>query len=120
MDFSLLFKALGENTRIRIIKLLSYKPMYVCELEAILLMSQPRISQHLKILKQTGLVNDEKDGQRTIYTLNQYLLLSSLAEFNSFLDIPLHGLPEYKKEVARIEFLRENPSITICPDIKKT
>ena len=120
MDFSLLFKALGENTRIRIIKLLSYKPMYVCELEAILRMSQPRISQHLKILKQTGLVNDEKDGQRTIYALNQALLLSALSDFNDFLNMPLYALPEYKKEVARIEFLKENPSITICPDIQRT
>lgn len=120
MDFSLLFKALGENTRIRIIKLLSYKPMYVCELETILCMSQPRISQHLKILKQTGLVNDEKDGQRTIYSLDQALLLSALSNFIEFLDMPLYGLPEYEKEVARIEFLRNNPSITICPDIKRT
>jgi ArsR family transcriptional regulator len=64
--FEQYFKALGEPTRLRIIKLLSEKELCVCELEHIMRISQPRISQHLKVLKQTGLVCERREGQRRV------------------------------------------------------
>lgn len=114
MFFATLFKALGENTRIKIVKLLSVKPMYVCELESILQMSQPRISQHLKILKQAGLLHAHKEGQRTIYSLNQTTFDEICSGFQHFLAQPLERLPEFQKELDRIEKIAHDPAIAIC------
>ena len=63
MNYETVFKAIGEPTRIKIIRLLSHKPMFVCELEAVLDMSQPRISQHLKILKHASIVEDARTAK---------------------------------------------------------
>lgn len=114
MDYEKIFKALGEATRIKIIRLLAHKPMYVCELEAILEMSQPRISQHLRILKHADIVTDEKEGQRSVYTLNVELLNQSILGFINFLDVPLEELPDFQEEYDRICHLEENPNIAIC------
>lgn len=52
------FKALGEPTRLKIVKLLSVQELCVCELEAVLNISQPRVSQHLKVLRVAGIVRE--------------------------------------------------------------
>lgn len=114
MFFESLFKALGERTRIRIVKLLSIKPMYVCELESILQISQPRISQHLKILKQADLLKAHKEGQRTIYSLNQPVFDEVCSGFQQFLRQPLEELPEFQEEIKRIQEISKDPSIAIC------
>ncbi|SFH89763.1 transcriptional regulator, ArsR family [Tindallia magadiensis] len=112
--FATLFKALGENTRIRIVKLLSIKPMYVCELESILQISQPRISQHLRILKHADLLHAHKEGQRTIYSLNQQKFDTLGHAFQQFLTKPLEDLPEFEMEIQRIEAVSKDPAIAIC------
>jgi len=58
--FETVFKALGEPTRLKIIKLLAVRDLCVCDLEEVMQISQPRISQHLKVLKYAGLVNERK------------------------------------------------------------
>ena len=68
--FETIFKALGEPTRLKIIKLLADKELCVCDLEEVMQISQPRISQHLKVLKHAGLVNERKEGQRSICSLS--------------------------------------------------
>ena len=60
--FETMFKALGEPTRLKILKLLAVKDLCVCDLEEIMQASQPRISQHLKVLKQARLVNERREG----------------------------------------------------------
>ncbi|MCF8011909.1 MAG: metalloregulator ArsR/SmtB family transcription factor [Clostridiales bacterium] len=55
-------KALGESTRLKILKLLSVRSMYVCELESVLQINQPRVSQHLRIIKEAGLVKERKEA----------------------------------------------------------
>ncbi|SDL06754.1 ArsR/SmtB family transcription factor [Natronincola ferrireducens] len=118
MDFEIIFKALGEGTRIKIIKLLSLKPMYVCELEGILNMSQPRISQHLKILKYADLVTVRKEGQRAIYSLNKSFMHQVLDGFSDFLQKPLEELKDYYEEKLRIEEIENDPNISICKSCK--
>ena len=109
-----IFKALGELSRIKIIKLLSIKRMYVCEIEAILDMSQPRISQHLKVLRQAKLVNMEKDGQRTVYSLDRDMINSFFLAFNHFLDAPLDELPSFQEYDERMKEVEQDPSVTLC------
>lgn len=114
MEFEIVFKALGESTRIKIVRLLAHKSMYVCELEAVLEMSQPRISQHLKILKHAGIVNDEKEGQRSIYSLNLDHIKSTFSDYLLFLESPLSHREDYKLEYERLCGLSDNPQIKTC------
>ncbi|MGI6066434.1 MAG: ArsR/SmtB family transcription factor [Bacillota bacterium] len=105
------FKALGEPTRLKIIKMLSIQGMCVCELSDVLNMLQPRVSQHLKILKDADLVVENKEGYFVCYTLNLNELNRLWHDFTSFLQADLTELPGYEKEYARIGNLSCNEKI---------
>ncbi len=64
------FKALSDETRLRILKLLEDGELCVCDLTAALEMTQPNISFHLGILKEAGLVKDRRDGRWMHYDLD--------------------------------------------------
>src|SRR5512135_917538 len=64
------FKALSDETRLRILKLLEEGELCVCDLTAALEMTQPNISFHLGILKEAGLVKDRRDGRWMHYDLD--------------------------------------------------
>jgi ArsR family transcriptional regulator len=66
-----IFKALSDDTRLRVIKLLQERELCVCELMQVLEMSQPRISRHMSVLKNAGLVNDRREGKWIHYSLNK-------------------------------------------------
>lgn len=65
------YKALGDETRLRILEMLSEKVMCVCEIIDRLDISQPAVSHHLKILRQAGLVNDSREGKWIYYSFNE-------------------------------------------------
>jgi len=67
--FSRLFKALGDETRLRIVALLSHGELCVCHLEDALGLSQPKVSRHLATLRGAGLVEDRRDGTWVYYRL---------------------------------------------------
>jgi DNA-binding transcriptional ArsR family regulator len=62
--------ALGDPTRREIFELLADRPRAVSEVARELPVSRPAVSQHLKVLKDAGLVIDRRDGNRRIYQLN--------------------------------------------------
>ena len=63
-------KAMSDETRIRIMNLLLHTgELCVCDLEQTLDFSQPKISRHLAYLRDSGLVQDRKDGLWVYYTL---------------------------------------------------
>jgi DNA-binding transcriptional ArsR family regulator len=62
--------AMGDRTRRAILERLAERPCAVGELADQLPVSRPAVSQHLKVLKDTGLVSDETVGTRHIYRLN--------------------------------------------------
>ncbi len=64
-----LFKALSDETRLRIIVLLSEKELCVCQIEAALGLPQTRVSHHLTVLRYAGLVKDRRDGLWIYYSL---------------------------------------------------
>lgn len=68
--FVKVMKALGDPRRVTIIKLLQHRPMCVCEIQAILGVSQSTTSKHLKILEEAGLVTYKKDGLWVNYELS--------------------------------------------------
>ncbi|MDD2587198.1 MAG: metalloregulator ArsR/SmtB family transcription factor [Syntrophomonadaceae bacterium] len=100
--FETFFKALGEPTRLRIVRMLAEQELCVCELEEILQASQPRISQHLKILKQAGLVSERREGQKRMCKFNQGYYYDVMAKFGQFMQIPLNEIPEFKEEYRRM------------------
>lgn len=101
------FKALGEPTRLRIIKLLSEKELCVSELEQIMCISQPRISQHLRILKQTGLVCERREGQRRVCRVDHARAETLMDEFKRFLYEPLQEMEGFEEDYIRLGNLRK-------------
>lgn len=65
-----MLKALSEDNRFKIVKLLSSKSLCVCEIEEKLAISQNLVSHHLSVLKKAGLVDDCRCGKNNYYTLN--------------------------------------------------
>lgn len=64
-------KLLGDKTRLTMIKMLDTHDCCVCEFVEIFKTSQPAISQHLRKLKDAGLVRETRKGQWIIYSLNK-------------------------------------------------
>ena len=64
-----LFRALGDETRLRIVALLSHGELCVCHLEKALNLSQPNVSRQLGILRATGIVDARRDGSWMYYAL---------------------------------------------------
>ena len=62
--------ALGDPTRRRIFELLQAGPRAVGELAGELPVSRPAVSQHLRVLKEAGLVTERKDGTRRLYRVD--------------------------------------------------
>ncbi len=72
------YKALGDETRQRMLNLLKSREMCVCELITALSMTQPTTSHHLKILEEAGLVKSRKEGKWVFYSLANPELVAQL------------------------------------------
>jgi DNA-binding transcriptional ArsR family regulator len=73
--FSSICKALAHPARIRILSFLRKMNQCMCgEIVEIMPLAQSTVSQHLKILKNSGLVKGEIEGPRTCYCLDQHML----------------------------------------------
>ncbi|OPY61853.1 MAG: HTH-type transcriptional repressor AseR [Syntrophorhabdaceae bacterium PtaU1.Bin034] len=83
-DLITVFRALSDETHIRIIKLLEQGELCVCEIVAAFGVGQPRVSFHLAALKNAGLVRDRKEGKWMYYRIDdsdlfkRFLILSVL------------------------------------------
>lgn len=117
-NFVKILKALGEPTRLKILKLLSVRPMYVCELESVLQMSQPRISQHLRTMKEAGLVTEKKEAQRIFYSLRIDYIDENFNNLINFFHTQLDELPEFKEESLRLKQLDSDMDISLCKEGK--
>jgi DNA-binding transcriptional ArsR family regulator len=74
--------ALGDGTRRSVFELLRRGPRAVGELAAELPVSRPAVSQHLRVLKEAGLVQERRDGTRRLYSVNG----DGLAELRAYVD----------------------------------
>lgn len=68
-NLSELFKIFGDFTRIRILFLLSNEELCVCDIANMLEMNQSAISHQLRVLKQSQLVKNRRDGKQIYYSL---------------------------------------------------
>jgi DNA-binding transcriptional ArsR family regulator len=76
--------ALGDGTRRAIVLLLAEGPRPVGKLADALPVSRPAVSQHLKVLKDAGLVDEEAEGTRRIYRLNEAGVLALRDQLETF------------------------------------
>lgn len=75
------YSAIADPTRRRILDLLAEDGRSVTELAAPFVMSRPAVSQHLKVLREAGLVREQKSGRQRIYQLEP----AGLAEVDRWL-----------------------------------
>ena len=76
------FKALSDEKRLRIVKLLRVKEMCVCELMIALNMTQPNLSHHIQILENAGIVNRTKKGKWVYCSLASRKIVENLIKLN--------------------------------------
>jgi len=97
-----IFKALADETRLRILYLLQRRELCVCEIVKILDISQSKASRHLNYLKNAGLVEDRREGVWIYYSLDrskdqfwQHLM--------TYLNRCLNGNPIFASDLAKLE-----------------
>ena len=77
-DLSDFFKVFGDCTRIRILCVLLYGEMCVCDIAQALSMTQSAISHQLRVLKQAALVKSRREGKTVYYALSDHHIISIL------------------------------------------
>lgn len=65
------FKALSDQNRLRILKMLEIRPLCVCEITEVLQLANSTVSKHLSVLRDVELILDEKEGKWVNYRLNK-------------------------------------------------
>jgi len=87
-------RALSDPTRLRIVALLEKDELSVNELQEITRMGQSRISTHLGLLQDSGLVQSRRDGKRTFYKLN----LQGNGASGEFIELAIRGAKELAEQ----------------------
>jgi ArsR family transcriptional regulator len=98
-----ILKLLGDKTRLTIVGILKQRECCVCEFLEVFDTSQPSISQHLRKLKDAGMVKEERRGQWIYYSLNQQSEIYGLIK-----DI-LEHVPDQTDKIKMIE--KNNPTL---------
>jgi len=107
-----IFKALSGMTRVRILLLLMDRDLCVCELMFILKMEQSRVSHQLQVLKNAGLVRDEREGKWMIYSISPAKKKMVLILFDKL-------IPQLKDtQESRLD--KKNLKICLEKDIRRT
>ncbi len=119
------FRALGEPTRLKILRLLHERELCVCEIAEALQMSQPRVSQHLKVLRLAGLVDERKVRVWSYYALVPGALDRLFGEFREIMQRKMALIPELAEEADRLSDIENSPAIVQCKtrqdgSVKKT
>jgi ArsR family transcriptional regulator len=94
---AVILKLLGDQTRLTMMKLMDHHACCVCEFVEIFQVSQPAISQHMRKLKDLGLVQEERRGQWIYYSIHKN------SEYYSFVQPILKQLPDQNYKVKQLE-----------------
>lgn len=92
-----ILKLLGDKTRLAMVKILAENECCVCEFVDLFQMSQPAVSQHLRKLRDIGLVKERRNGQWIYYSLNTDYL------FHSFVLQVIKGVPSQQYRIEELE-----------------
>lgn len=97
-----IFKALAEESRLRILSILLENDMCVCELENCLGLKQSNISRHLSALKNSGLLDSYKQAQWAFYKINKEFIQEH-QQLWLYLEEKLKELPSFQEDYARMQ-----------------
>lgn len=97
-----IFKALSEESRLRILTLLMEREMCVCEIEVCLNMTQSNASRHLTVLKQSGILECNKKAQWAYYKINEKFKTEH-SDLWKYLQIKIKELPTYHTDYSESE-----------------
>jgi len=95
--------AMGDRTRREIMLVLAERPRAVGELAAELPVSRPAVSQHLKVLKDAGLVTERAEGTRRIYRLNEAGVVALRDQLDQFWNRALGGFQDLTDQLSEEE-----------------
>lgn len=95
-----IFKALSDETRLRILSLIMNSEMCVCEIENCLGLTQSNTSRHLTALKNAGILSSSKQAQWTYYRLNEEFCNEN-RELINYLTNRFRLLPTYLSDTQR-------------------
>jgi DNA-binding transcriptional ArsR family regulator len=100
---SVVFKALSDPTRRRVLELLKQRPMTAGELADEFAVSKPTMSAHFAVLREAGLVASEKHGKAVLYQLQMSVLEDALLSFAQAFGWELkHNPPENLEEAGAV------------------
>ena len=106
------FKALADETRLRILNLLLRGELCVCDIQFVLGASQPNISRHLTYLKNAGLVLDRREGTRIYYRLAE-ARSGAWRQLLPFLQSALPGEGSLAGDTRKLRKAMENGSCSV-------
>ncbi len=104
--FVKVMKALSDSNRVKIVKMLQYKKMCVCELQAALKIAQPTVSKHLKVLENAGFVDCNKNGLWVNYYLSDGISSPYVASLLGNLKHWLEDDPDVAAIIERLPDIR--------------
>jgi ArsR family transcriptional regulator len=111
-----LFKALSDETRLRILKLLEHGELCVCDIVAALDMVQPKVSFHLGVLQEAGLVRSRKQGKWIYYSIDESDIFKRFLLMSVFERIPDERVADDKRRLEA--FLNKKRPLTKVIEIK--
>lgn len=111
MEFA---RAVFEKTRLRMLKVLLDREMCVCEIAEVFGLSQPRASQHLRLLRQAGAIDERREGKWVIYSANRETIEAFTRSWLEYQRTPLHEAPEFAAEWAALQSERYRKLREVC------
>lgn len=111
-----IFKALSEETRLRILSLIWDDELCVCEIESSLELTQSKASRHLTVLKSAGILCCTKKAQWAYYKISEDFKFSHLC-LCEYLQQKLKELPTYQADK---ENFQRNKEQNLCEKIAET
>ncbi len=95
-------KALADETRLKIFKLVERRELCVCQIVPAIGLSQPTVSVHLSKLKRAGLVKERRTAQWSYYSVDQEGLAGFKRGLEAFLAAELAEIEEMRDVIARL------------------
>ncbi len=99
-DLMTIFKALTDETRLKIIKLLERGELCVCDIVAALDMQQSKVSFHLGVLKEAGFIQDRKEGKWSQYRIHDGDVFRRMLILTTLEKVPDSVMSEDMKRLA--------------------
>lgn len=107
-----IFKALGDETRLRILSLIIRKEVCVCEIEKVLNLTQSNASRHLSNLKRAGIIEARKSAQWVYFSMNENFIHKHSLLYNYLIE----NIKETKCYIKDYSKYEEFQSSNLCEE----